>query len=28
MNNVADRGLLSGYEDGTFRSANNVTYCE
>ena len=22
------RGLLSGYEDGTFRAKNNVTYCE
>ena len=28
INSVADKGLLSGYEDGTFRGANNVTYCE
>ncbi len=28
INNVADLGLLSGYEDGTFRARNNVTYCE
>ncbi|MBQ3616500.1 MAG: S-layer homology domain-containing protein, partial [Anaerotignum sp.] len=28
INNVADRGLLSGYEDNTFRGKNNVTYCE
>lgn len=28
INSVADKGLLSGYEDGTFRSRNNVTYCE
>ena len=28
INNVADKGLLSGYEDGTFRGKNNVTYCE
>ncbi len=25
---VADKGLLSGYEDNTFRGKNNVTYCE
>lgn len=28
INSVADLGLLSGYEDGTFRAKNNVTYCE
>jgi hypothetical protein len=28
INSVADKGLLSGYEDGTFRGKNNVTYCE
>lgn len=28
INNVADLGLLSGYEDGSFRARNNVTYCE
>lgn len=28
ISNVADRGLLSGYNDGTFRGKNNVTYCE
>lgn len=28
INSVADKGLLSGYEDGTFRARNNVTYCE
>lgn len=28
INSVTDKGLLSGYEDGTFRSRNNVTYCE
>ncbi len=28
INNVADMGLLSGYEDGTFRARNQVTYCE
>ena len=28
INDVADKGLLSGYEDGTFRGKNNVTYCE
>ena len=28
INSVADRGLLSGYDDGTFRARNNVTYCE
>ncbi|MGN0134224.1 MAG: S-layer homology domain-containing protein [Anaerotignum sp.] len=28
INNAADKGLLSGYEDGTFRGKNNVTYCE
>ena len=28
INSVADLGLLSGYEDGTFRARNNVTYCE
>ena len=28
INSVADKGLLNGYEDGTFRGANNVTYCE
>ena len=28
INSVADRGLLNGYEDGTFRARNNVTYCE
>lgn len=28
INSVADKGLLSGYEDGTFRAKNNVTYCE
>ncbi|MGN0136731.1 S-layer homology domain-containing protein [Anaerotignum sp.] len=28
INSVADLGLLSGYEDGTIRSRNNVTYCE
>lgn len=25
---VADKGLINGYEDGTFRGKNNVTYCE
>lgn len=28
INSVADKGLLSGYGDGTFRAKNNVTYCE
>ncbi len=28
ITSVADKGLLSGYEDGTFRAKNNVTYCE
>lgn len=28
INNAADLGLLNGYEDGTFRARNNVTYCE
>ncbi len=28
INSVADLGLLSGYEDSTFRARNNVTYCE
>ncbi|MDD4843013.1 MAG: S-layer homology domain-containing protein, partial [Anaerotignum sp.] len=28
INSVADLGLLSGYEDNTFRARNNVTYCE
>lgn len=28
INSVADKGLLGGYEDGTFRARNNVTYCE
>lgn len=28
INSVADLGLLNGYEDGTFRARNNVTYCE
>lgn len=28
ISSVADKGLLSGYEDGTFRGKNNVTYCE
>lgn len=28
INSVADKGLFSGYEDGTFRARNNVTYCE
>ena len=28
INSVADKGLLSGYEDGTFRAKNNVTYPE
>lgn len=28
INSVADKGLLSGYEDNTFRAKNNVTYCE
>ncbi|WP_458407033.1 S-layer homology domain-containing protein, partial [Anaerotignum sp.] len=28
INSVADKGLLSGYEDGTFRGKNNVTYPE
>ncbi|MBR5270094.1 MAG: S-layer homology domain-containing protein [Anaerotignum sp.] len=28
INSVADKGLLSGYEDNTFRGKNNVTYCE
>ena len=28
INTVADLGLLSGYEDNTFRARNNVTYCE
>ncbi len=28
INSVADLGLLKGYEDGTFRAKNNVTYCE
>ena len=28
INSVADLGLLKGYEDGTFRARNNVTYCE
>ncbi|MDO4531154.1 MAG: S-layer homology domain-containing protein, partial [Bacillota bacterium] len=25
---VADKGLISGYDDNTFRGKNNVTYCE
>lgn len=25
---VSDKGLISGYEDGTFRAKNNVTYSE
>ncbi len=25
---VANKGLLSGYQDGTFRGKNGVTYCE
>lgn len=25
---VADKGLINGYEDGTFRAKNNVTYSE
>ena len=25
---AADRNLISGYEDGTFRAKNNVTYTE
>ena len=28
INQVADLGLLGGYEDNTFRARNNVTYCE
>ena len=28
INEVADKGLLSGYQDGTFRGKNNVTYPE
>lgn len=28
INSVANLGLLSGYEDNTFRAKNNVTYCE
>lgn len=28
INSVADLGLINGYEDGTFRAKNNVTYCE
>lgn len=28
INSVADLGLLNGYEDGTFRARNNVTYIE
>ena len=28
INSVADKGLLSGYDDGTVRARNNVTYCE
>ena len=28
INRVADLGLIKGYEDGTFRAENNVTYCE
>lgn len=28
ISSVADLGLLSGYEDNTFRARNNVTYCE
>lgn len=28
ISSVADLGLLSGYEDNTFRAKNNVTYCE
>ncbi|AMJ39841.1 S-layer homology domain-containing protein [Anaerotignum propionicum] len=28
INSVADLGLLSGYEDNTFRARNSVTYCE
>lgn len=28
INSVADLGLLSGYEDSTFRAGNSVTYCE
>lgn len=28
INSVADKGLLGGYEDNTFRARNNVTYCE
>lgn len=25
---VSDKGLINGYEDGTFRAKNNVTYSE
>ena len=28
INSVADLGLLSGYEDSTFRARSSVTYCE
>ena len=28
INSVADKGLLGGYEDNTFRARTNVTYCE
>lgn len=28
INSVADKGLLNGYEDNTFRARSNVTYCE
>ncbi len=28
INSAADLGLVSGYEDGTFRAKNSVTYCE
>lgn len=28
INDVADKGLISGFEDNTFRGAENVTYCQ
>lgn len=28
ITDVANKGLISGYEDGTFRGKNGVTYCE
>ena len=28
INDVADKGLINGFEDNTFRGAENVTYCQ